>query len=79
MSRLELETNAKKLNMIMKSMNNSLCERLVRRVFQHTCDLDHDWELLGYLKQFPIISSILGLKSKPYLRLLKAFGDIFEM
>lgn len=67
MPRLELETNAEKLNMIMKSMNNSLCERLVRRVFQHTCDLDHDWELLGYLKQFPIMQLKTSLKySKHY-------------
>lgn len=61
------ETNADKLNMIMKSMNSSLCERLVRQVFQHAGDSDHDWELIGYLKHFPVDQLKLSLKySKCY-------------
>lgn len=67
MSRLIIETNAQKLNMIIKSMNTSLCEQLVRRVFLHSGNPDHDWELIGYLKHFPVSQLKASLKySKHY-------------
>lgn len=67
MNYMNLETNAKKLNMIMESMNSSLCERLVHNVFMQAGMHEQNWELLNYLKCFPVDQLKLSLKySKRY-------------
>ena len=64
---MSLDTNAEKLNMIIESMNSSLCERFVHNVFMKSGVHNRNWQLLSHLKCFPVAQLNLSLKySKRY-------------